>query len=85
MGTSCATSAKDRWNCSAGEGVIPRWALKAVVIAQAASAHAGIVNCFARVAREQGMVSFWRGNLANVIRCAPGSIVLRWQTDQMSS
>ncbi len=32
---------------------------------------AGIGNCFARVTREQGIYSFWRGNLANVIRCAP--------------
>lgn len=31
----------------------------------------GIWNCFTRVAAEQGMVSFWRGNLANVIRYFP--------------
>lgn len=31
----------------------------------------GIVDCFARVSREQGVASFWRGNLANVIRYFP--------------
>lgn len=31
----------------------------------------GIVDCFTRVAREQGITSMWRGNLANVIRYFP--------------
>ena len=31
----------------------------------------GIGDCFARVYREQGFWSFWRGNLANVIRYFP--------------
>lgn len=31
----------------------------------------GIVDCFTRVHREQGFASFWRGNLANVIRYFP--------------
>jgi len=31
----------------------------------------GIIDCFARVSREQGMLSFWRGNTANVIRYFP--------------
>jgi solute carrier family 25 (adenine nucleotide translocator) protein 4/5/6/31 len=31
----------------------------------------GIGNCFQRVAAEQGIASFWRGNLANVIRYFP--------------
>lgn len=31
----------------------------------------GIVDCFVRVAREQGVTSMWRGNLANVIRYFP--------------
>ena len=31
----------------------------------------GLVDCFARVQREQGFASFWRGNLANVIRYFP--------------
>mmetsp|Transcript_546 Transcript_546/g.1863 ORF Transcript_546/g.1863 Transcript_546/m.1863 type:complete len:354 (-) Transcript_546:249-1310(-) len=33
--------------------------------------YTGIVNCFSRVAKEQGIGSFWRGNLANVIRYFP--------------
>lgn len=35
------------------------------------SRYTGIGNCFTRVAREQGIGSFWRGNLANVIRYFP--------------
>ena len=31
----------------------------------------GIVDCFVRVASEQGIASFWRGNMANVIRYFP--------------
>lgn len=31
----------------------------------------GIVDCFARVSKEQGVASLWRGNLANVIRYFP--------------
>lgn len=31
----------------------------------------GIGDCFVRVQREQGFASFWRGNLANVIRYFP--------------
>eukprot|EP01025_Chloroclados_australasicus_P039279 TRINITY_DN405_c0_g1_i1.p3 TRINITY_DN405_c0_g1~~TRINITY_DN405_c0_g1_i1.p3 ORF type:complete len:397 (+),score=68.32 TRINITY_DN405_c0_g1_i1:1033-2223(+) len=31
----------------------------------------GIVDCFVRVSKEQGFMSFWRGNLANVIRYFP--------------
>lgn len=31
----------------------------------------GIGDCFIRVTREQGIASFWRGNLANVIRYFP--------------
>lgn len=33
--------------------------------------YTGIGNCFLRVCREQGMLSLWRGNLANVIRYFP--------------
>lgn len=33
--------------------------------------YTGIGNCFTRVAAEQGMASFWRGNLANVVRYFP--------------
>jgi len=31
----------------------------------------GMVDCFVRVRKEQGFLSFWRGNLANVIRYFP--------------
>jgi solute carrier family 25 (adenine nucleotide translocator) protein 4/5/6/31 len=31
----------------------------------------GIGDCFSRVYKEQGFGSFWRGNLANVIRYFP--------------
>lgn len=31
----------------------------------------GIVDCFIRIPKEQGVLSFWRGNLANVIRYFP--------------
>lgn len=33
--------------------------------------YSGIGNCFARVSKEQGVVSLWRGNLANVVRYFP--------------
>jgi solute carrier family 25 (mitochondrial adenine nucleotide translocator), member 4/5/6/31 len=31
----------------------------------------GIVDCFSRVAKEQGIGAFWRGNLTNIIRYFP--------------
>lgn len=31
----------------------------------------GIVDCFVRIPKEQGFLSFWRGNFANVIRYFP--------------
>jgi len=33
--------------------------------------YTGIINCFTRVAAEQGVLSFWRGNFTNVIRYFP--------------
>ncbi|KAF4672691.1 hypothetical protein FOL47_000246 [Perkinsus chesapeaki] len=33
--------------------------------------YTGIVNCFSRVASEQGFWTLWRGNMANVIRYFP--------------
>jgi len=33
--------------------------------------YTGIGNCFSRVTAEQGFASFWRGNLANIIRYFP--------------
>merc|ERR1712036_127622 len=38
---------------------------------KAGSEYKGIVDCFVRVSKEQGVVSLWRGNLANVIRYFP--------------
>jgi solute carrier family 25 (adenine nucleotide translocator) protein 4/5/6/31 len=35
------------------------------------AALAGIVDCFRRVASEQGIAAFWRGNLVNCLRYAP--------------
>jgi len=31
----------------------------------------GMVDCFVRIPKEQGILAFWRGNLANVIRYFP--------------
>ncbi|KAG0427643.1 hypothetical protein HPB47_025298 [Ixodes persulcatus] len=36
-----------------------------------AGADKAMVDCFVRIPREQGFLSFWRGNLANVIRYFP--------------
>lgn len=36
--------------------------------------YTGIVNCFTRVSAEQGVASFWRGNMANVIRYFPTQV-----------
>jgi solute carrier family 25 (adenine nucleotide translocator) protein 4/5/6/31 len=33
--------------------------------------YTGVINCFSRVSAEQGVASFWRGNLANVVRYFP--------------
>jgi solute carrier family 25 (adenine nucleotide translocator) protein 4/5/6/31 len=33
--------------------------------------YTGIIDCFTRVAREQGFLAFWRGNFTNVIRYFP--------------
>jgi len=38
---------------------------------KAAGKYTGIGDCFKRVAAEQGVGAFWRGNLANVIRYFP--------------
>lgn len=37
--------------------------------------YTGIANCFTRVSAEQGFLSFWRGNLANVIRYFPTQVL----------
>uniref|UniRef100_A0A4D5R9L9 ADP/ATP translocase n=1 Tax=Scolopendra viridis TaxID=118503 RepID=A0A4D5R9L9_SCOVI len=31
----------------------------------------GMIDCFVRIPQEQGIISYWRGNLANVIRYFP--------------
>jgi len=33
--------------------------------------YSGILNCFSRVAAEQGIAAFWRGNFTNVLRYFP--------------
>jgi len=33
--------------------------------------YTGMTNCFTRVYAEQGLLSFWRGNMANIIRYFP--------------
>lgn len=60
--------------------VAPIERVKLLLQVQAASSqikpedqYKGIIDCFTRVARDQGVLSLWRGNLANVIRyvCDP--------------
>ena len=41
----------------------------------ASKKYKGVFNCIARVRREQGFLSFWRGNLSNVIRHYPSQIL----------
>merc|ERR1712232_294894 len=33
--------------------------------------YTGIGNCFTRIAAEQGILAFWRGNFTNIIRYFP--------------
>ena len=35
----------------------------------------GILDCFVRIYKEQGFLSFWRGNLSNVIRYFPAQAI----------
>ena len=58
--------------------VAPIERVKLLLQVQAASSqiakdqqYKGIMDCFTRVAKEQGVASLWRGNLANVIRYFP--------------
>lgn len=37
----------------------------------AENAYKGMVDCFIRIPKEQGVLSYWRGNFANVIRYFP--------------
>jgi len=41
------------------------------IISGEVARYTGIANCFTRVAAEQGISAFWRGNLVNVIRYFP--------------
>ncbi|KAF2543381.1 hypothetical protein F2Q68_00028551 [Brassica cretica] len=36
--------------------------------------YTGLGNCFVRIFREEGVLSFWRGNQANVIRYFPTQV-----------
>ena len=36
-----------------------------------AEPYKGIVDCFSRTSRDEGVLSLWRGNTANVIRYFP--------------
>lgn len=36
-----------------------------------AQRYKGMIDCFVRIPKEQGFLSFWRGNMANVIRYFP--------------
>jgi len=38
---------------------------------QAGKKYKGIIDCFGRVVREQGLITLWRGNFVNVIRYFP--------------
>merc|ERR1719436_233663 len=41
------------------------------IISGEVSRYTGIIDCFKRVASEQGIAAFWRGNLTNIIRYFP--------------
>lgn len=41
------------------------------IISGEVARYTGIVDCFTRVASEQGVKAFWRGNLTNIIRYFP--------------
>ena len=41
------------------------------IISGEVARYTGIVNCFSRVASEQGIKAFWRGNMTNIIRYFP--------------
>ncbi|KAF0698348.1 Aste57867_11026 [Aphanomyces stellatus] len=42
---------------------------------QIKSPYTSVLDCFVRVAKEQGMASFWRGNLANVVHYFPAQAI----------
>lgn len=41
------------------------------IISGEVARYTGIIDCFVRVAKEQGIGAFWRGNLTNIIRYFP--------------
>jgi solute carrier family 25 (adenine nucleotide translocator) protein 4/5/6/31 len=50
---------------------VPVFARAVQIMSGEVPRYTGIVNCFTRVTAEQGFASFWRGNLANIIRYFP--------------
>merc|ERR1719505_59428 len=61
----------------------------------AADKYNGVVDCFKRVNNEQGFLSFWRGNVVNVVRYFPTQALISpsktssrhssWEQGQMRS
>jgi len=41
------------------------------IISGEVSRYTGIIDCFSRVSKDQGIAAFWRGNLTNIIRYFP--------------
>merc|ERR1712045_67569 len=41
------------------------------IISGEVARYTGIVDCFTRVSKEQGIQAFWRGNFTNIIRYFP--------------
>jgi solute carrier family 25 (adenine nucleotide translocator) protein 4/5/6/31 len=50
-----------------------------------AEPYKGIGECFARTIRDEGAISLWRGNLANVIRYFPTQVIEREREHHIAS
>ena len=37
--------------------------------------YTGVLDCSKRIVREEGLLQFWRGNVANCLRCFPSSVL----------
>lgn len=46
--------------------------------------YSGIANTFVRVYREQGLLSFWRGNMTSVLRYFPSQALTFALNDQLA-